>query len=171
MAKPADIKGQRFGKLTAVHPFVKRDKSRGVRWFCQCDCGGSTVASVGTLRSGNTKTCGCSWWDEVAAERTRKRSTRHGQYKSLTYRSWAAMRHRCQQTTIDPNNRKYYVAYGTTVCKRWDKFENFLEDMGQRPSRKPSIDRINPYGNYEPTNCRWATSKEQRANRRETDHA
>jgi len=164
MAKPANIKGQRFGKLVAVRMLAERDHCRSVQWFCRCDCGGSTIAAVRSLRSGNTKTCGCSWWDAAAAERTRKRSTTHGQYKSRTYRTWTAMLHRCRSTTKHPSNVKYYVDNGVAVCERWRSFENFLADMGPRPVGH-SLDRYpNPEGNYEPKNCRWATPRQQRHN-------
>jgi hypothetical protein len=74
------------------------------------------------------------------------------------------MRGRC----LNPNNAKYpiYGGRGISICKRWDSYENFLTDMGERPSAKHSLDRINTDGNYEPSNCRWATSKEQARNRR-----
>src|SRR5215467_2428239 len=117
MARPHDIKGQRFGKLTAVRALTERDKSRGVRWFCRCDCGGSTIAAVRSLRSGNTKTCGCSWSDTAAVKRTRERFTRHGHAQdgkpSRTYRSWIAMWARCRGAV------KYYGELGVTVCGRW----------------------------------------------------
>jgi len=78
--------------------------------------------------------------------------------------TWCTLRQRCQ----NPNNPSYvyYGARGIKVCERWAKFENFLEDMGERPNRALSIDRINNEGNYEPGNCRWATWSQQMKNRR-----
>jgi hypothetical protein len=95
-------------------------------------------------------------------------STRHGHrgsgnLKSPTYQSWSAMRTRC--TNEKSNDWKLYGGAGVEVCERWWFFENFLEDMGERPRGK-TLDRINPNGNYEPGNCRWATPKEQTQNRR-----
>lgn len=88
---------------------------------------------------------------------------RAGGVVSQTYDTWRCMRRRCEQ----PSNNRYYLygARGITVCARWQSFENFLEDMGERPAGK-TLDRINTDGNYEPSNCRWATMKEQAANRR-----
>ncbi|MGN8062766.1 hypothetical protein ACTJK4_14000 [Ralstonia sp. 22111] len=90
---------------------------------------------------------------------------RHGQSNSPTWKSWRSMRDRCG----NPGSRSYsdYGGRGISVCERWNLFENFLADMGERPSRRHSIDRYpNTDGNYEPTNCRWATPAEQARNRR-----
>jgi len=87
----------------------------------------------------------------------------HGQSKTPTYRSWCNMKERCHNTKN--SEYKNYGSRGITVCKRWLKFENFLEDMGLCP-RGLTLDRINNDGNYEPSNCRWTTRKEQSYNRR-----
>lgn len=88
----------------------------------------------------------------------------HNQYNSLEYRCWVGMRQRC----LDKQYKGYknHGGRGIKICKRWDSFTMFLEDMGPRPSREYSIDRINNDGNYQPSNCRWATKKEQARNTR-----
>jgi len=90
----------------------------------------------------------------------------HGKYYTPENRAWAAMRKRCLNPAC--HNYEYYGGRGITICKRWDRFENFLEDMGERPSPNHSLDRIDVDGNYEPTNCRWADKLTQMNNTRRT---
>lgn len=96
----------------------------------------------------------------------KQNATKHGMYKSREYSTWLNMHQRCK----NPNRHEYkrYGGKGITVCERWNKFENFYADMGQRP-KETSIDRINSNGNYEPCNCRWATAREQEYNKKPTN--
>ena len=156
-----DLSGQRFARLVATE-FLGWDAETSPRfpiWRCTCDCGQQVIVRAGNLRSGHTRSCGCARLD--AAARTATLNRRHGHTKSATYRSWIAMRQRCSARRL---GNESYFARGISVCDRWLVFENFLADMGERPSRRHSIDRINNNGNYEPGNCRWATASQQQRN-------
>jgi hypothetical protein len=147
--------GDRFNQLVVIG----RGEKRGPRWLihARCDCGNETNVERSALVKGTTKSCGCLMRE--VGNRTRT----HGLSKSSTYRSWLAMRSRCE----NPNNIdwQHYGGRGITVCQSWNTFENFLTDMGRRPNGT-SIDRINNAGNYEPANCRWASETTQQRNRR-----
>ena len=153
MPNRKNITGQRFGRLVVLEPRERGEKKTSQHWFCQCDCGKTTITRGTDLRLGRTRSCGC----------LRLRTT-HGGYSTRAWLSWHMMRQRCQI----PSNPDYpnYGGRGITVCDRWDKFENFFADMGERPEGL-TLDRINNDGNYEPTNCRWATLSEQRLNQRD----
>jgi len=155
-----DLIGQVFSRLTVV----ERVKEPGaiIKWKCVCVCGRTVVARSPDLRSGNTKSCGCYKIDMVI-----KRSLTHGQQrknnKTAEHRAWRHIKSRCYNENVERYPR--YGGRGITVCDRWlNSFENFFEDMGIRPSKNHSIERIDTDGNYEPSNCKWATKKEQSRN-------
>ena len=160
-----DLTGRTFRYWTVLHRVPGGAKPQ---WLCRCICGTERVVVGYSMRRkvSPSGSCGCMKGEIVSkyrAEHGEARKSRHG-WKSGTYQSWAAMNQRCG----DRNHRywKYYGGCGIKVCARWRKFENFLDDMGPRPPDR-SLDRWpDPYGNYEPGNCRWATPKEQRANQR-----
>lgn len=161
--------GRRIGRLTVIKRGPNKPTGQK-RWRCKCDCGKTKVIDAHSLiRKNQTRSCGC-----LSAELSAKRLTgnkaklRHGH--SLTgrvtseYRTWQNIRRRCYRPTD-----KWYHNYGgrgIQVCSRWFKFENFLTDMGRKPSPRHSIDRVDNDGNYEPSNCRWATPEEQTLNQR-----
>jgi hypothetical protein len=155
----ADLNGKTFDKLVVV-AFVGVS-ARSAQWLCQCVCGEKRIVTTRLLNAGYAKSCKtCS---TAASAKTYLPKT-HGQTGSPTYRSWSSMIKRCRYPSW--RNFQYWGGRGVSVCVRWQKFENFLTDMGERPAGK-SIDRYpNKDGNYEPGNCRWATPKEQAANRR-----
>lgn len=147
-----DLTGRRFGCLLVLKRSAARKR---VAWLCQCDCGGTSVAFSDALRQGRTKSCGCMQGSGNLI---------HGRSHTAEFRSWWGMRQRCG----NPNHSRYpgWGGRGITVCDRWREFKNFFADMGEKPTPAHSIDRINNDGNYEPSNCRWATPKEQQRNSR-----
>lgn len=159
MPKAIDITGQRFGRLVAIRRSHLHSKSRRLHWLCRCDCGQFSTPTVNALRSGNTRSCGCTGRNFRHGYTSRDKRNRHP-----LYNIWSQMLHRCN----NPNAKEYknYGARGITVCTRWRDFPAFLVDVGERPSSGLSIDRINNDGNYEPGNVRWATPKEQSNNTR-----
>ncbi len=153
-----DLTGQTYGRLKVIKKLARVNKQQ--RWLCECDCGKIVDCQGGNLRSGQTRSCGCLS-KEIAGNRFRT----HGMSKTSEFYIWHGIRCRCHNKS-DPAY-KWYGALGVTVCDQWrTSFEAFIADVGFRPSKKHSLDRINPYGNYEPSNCRWATWSEQASNKR-----
>lgn len=153
--------GERYGRLTIVNELLTVNKRRFFK--CSCDCGNMIEIHLERLRIGNTKSCGCLRRETTSASFT-SHGERKGKGSSPEYRSWAGMMARC----FNKKNARYkdYGGRGITVTERWNDFSNFLADMGRKPSSKHSLDRIDNNGNYEPSNCRWATWHEQKLNTR-----
>ena len=171
----SDLQGRKFGRLSVISEEpskirIRQGKSLVDRYFlCRCDCGNTKVSSFANLGNG-VKSCGC-----LRSETGRKvalSNVTHGMSslhpgsafkRTPEYAIWNTMISRC----IRPKASGYegYGGRGISVFDRWlHSFENFLLDMGSRPSAAHSIERINSDGNYQPDNCRWATAKEQTRN-------
>lgn len=155
-----DLSGHRFGRLHVVR-FDQPSSGGRSTFACLCDCGNSIVVKAGNLVRGSTRSCGC-----LRREKSAERKRTHGQTRSPTYLTWVSMLQRCENP--EAKGYEYYGGRGVTVCEAWHSYENFVADMGQRPKGR-TLDRENPYGNYERGNCRWATPAEQAANKRGYD--
>jgi hypothetical protein len=157
-----DLTGKRFGRILVLSG-VPSVPGKNKKWVCVCDCGTEKTITGQSLRDGKTISCGC-FHREMVARNAAINNRTHGRSRTYIYAVWRGMMVRCHKPTATsyPN----YGARGIVVCERWHKFENFLADIGERPSSNHSLDRIDNDGNYEPGNCRWATQEEQLNNTR-----
>ena len=155
-----NLADKKFGKLRVLS-FVER-KNYNYSWLCQCDCGNQHICLASNLKAGRTTQC-----KQCANEQRKKHGHSSGNAKnksgrSPTYNSWLGI-----FTRVRGKSEKLKYSYDhVRVCERWHDFKNFLADMGERPPGR-TLDRIDLMGDYEPSNCRWATWKQQLANRRE----
>lgn len=152
-----DLTGMRFSRLEVMSRAGTKYNTQ-VFWHCVCDCGKSVLTNTASLRSGHTKSCGCL---------SRDRVTKHGMHKSSEYLIWQQAKERCH----NPNKASYqrYGARGIYMVDEWrDDFQRFLADMGTRPSKEHTLERVDNDGPYAPWNCTWATKDVQYRNRRQT---
>lgn len=148
--------GDTYGELLIIEEIEERDKNNHVLYRCKCSCGTEKIILGRSLRSGRSSSCGCM---------ASIKKTKHNMNRTTEYKTWSSLKQRC----YNKNDSKYkdWGGRGIKVCDRWiNSFENFFEDMGYKPSKSHSIERINNDGDYEPSNCIWADKKTQARNRR-----
>ena len=150
--------GKKFNRWTILK-LISGTKTIPRKALCKCDCGTKAIHNLSTIVDNRSNSCGC-----YRSEVTSLRSTKHGMCNSPEYISWLAMKQRCSYRK--GWNFKYYGKLGVTIDKRWNEFAVFFADMGSKPTPEHTLDRIDPHGNYGPSNCRWATKKEQALNTR-----
>lgn len=161
-----NLTGRIVGEWTVLGPVRREQFPSGAEhlyWLCRCSCGTEKEVNGQSLRkNGATTSCGCV--QKRLAQAVGKANVRHGMKHTSEWHAWSSMRSRC----LNSNHKQFpsYGGRGISICDRWSVFENFFADMGLKPSEAHSIDRIDNDGNYEPTNCRWATKKQQQRNRR-----
>ena len=130
--------------------------------LCKCDCGKTKTFQLSSVLNKSIKSCGCHS-SKTASKRMKILNTKHGLYNTLEYNTWQSIKKRC--LNVNHKYYKYYGGRGITICESWkNSFENFLNDMGIKPSKEYSIDRIDNNKGYDKENCRWTTNKIQSRN-------
>jgi hypothetical protein len=152
--------GQQFSRLTVLD-FAGADSKQQTLFRCACECGNEVVVAGKNLKAKQVQSCGCLRVDK--GREAGLQSKVHGLIRTPTYRSWQSMKSRCLYS--HERSYRWYGQKGVTICDKWMSFDGFLEDMGERPEGM-TLDRINPFGNYEKNNCRWADNATQKSNTR-----
>lgn len=159
-----ELTGMKFGRWTVIGR-AENNKKGNTMWHCRCECGKQAIIVGYSLTRGRSKSCGC-YHSERVSQANKDLKTTHGEKKTRLYRIWKGMKQRC----FNPNDKDYekYGGRGITICDEWKedfcKFKSWALASGY--AQELSIDRIENNGNYEPSNCRWATQSQQNSNRR-----
>lgn len=156
-----DITGNRYGRLTVVGKGASRSKQTS--WDCTCDCGAAVNVLKHSLVSGATNSCGC-FMKERSREEIISRATTHGRRHTPEYSVWCGMKRRCE----NPNERSFKNYGGRGIEVLFPSFEEFLAEVGPRPSSAHMIGRIDNDLSYQPGNVRWETAAEQSRNKQNT---
>jgi len=153
----SELQKKKYGRLSVLAEAGDKIEASGRlrrMILCKCDCGNQIITRASSIKS-FPKSCGCLWVESMVT---------HGKSYTREYKAWRSMKERCLN-----KNHKYFRHYGgrgITICEEWLKFENFYKDMGDKPTLKHSLDRIDNEKGYYKENCRWATLKEQNNNKR-----
>jgi hypothetical protein len=151
MGKFIDRSGSVYGRLLVLSR-AGTSQSKKVLWNCRCECGNEVMVDACSLATGNTLSCGCYLKEKI---------TKHGGWQKSSYNTWRAMVRRC--TNQNDKDFHKYGGRGITVCAEWLEYTKFAADMGE-PVGDQTLDRIDPYGDYNKENCRWASLTVQARN-------
>lgn len=158
MTPHIDLVGHKFGRLTVISFAYILKNNRW--WHCLCKCGNKKTLTTAVLKGGHSRSCGC-----LARDFAKARATKHGKHGIPEYEIWKSMKQRCHNENA--KDYHFYGARGISVCEKWrDSFDAFIEDIGYRPGKDYSIERINVNGNYAPGNVKWIRRFMQHRNTR-----